>query len=201
MRYIILVEQKKKAPAMFTAPVADDDADYLRRAIDTMQPLSAEDYMQGPAAILHMLARYSYVLLDNDVYWCVEWTPGMIVIRFSPNGEMAWTAIRSPVPDFGGRTATKEEKEAYDPDAPNHQVNLVFEPWTAQFDEEDRQAKCFQPADAQTEEAFEAALASVNEIGDQIESKYGNDLEAWVYRGEEQVVKMVGEGVRLDDGE
>ena len=198
MRYVILVEQKRKAPAMFTAPVADEDADYLRRAIETLKPLSAEDYMRGPAAILHMLARYSYVLVGSDVYWCVEWTPGMLVIRFSPDGQMAWTAIRSPVPDFGDRTPTPEDKAAYDPDAPNHQVNLVFEPWTAQFDEEDRQAKCFQPADAQTEAAFESALASVNEIGEQIEATHGNDLEAWVYRGEEEVAKMVGDGIRLD---
>lgn len=198
MRYVILVEQKKNAPVMYTAPVPEADADYLRRAAETLQPLSVEDYIGGPAAILHMLARYSYVLDGEDVYWCVEWTPGMIAIRFSRGGQMAWTALRSPVPDFGGRTPTEEDQEAYDPDAPNHQVNLVFDPWLAQEDQEDREEKGFVPADKETEAAFEAALSRVNEIGTEIETKYGDDLETWAYRGEENVVKMVGDGVRVE---
>ncbi|MFN3153613.1 hypothetical protein [Bremerella sp.] len=198
MRYVILVEQKRQAPAMYTAPVDQDDADYLRQAAQTLKPLSAEDYMKGPAAILHMLARYSYVLDGDDVYWCVEWLPGMILIRFSRGGQMAWTALRSPVPDFGGRTPTKEDRDAYDPDAPNHQVSLIFEPWTAQSDEDDRNAKGFARADAKTEATFEAALSRVNEIGEQIETQHGDNLEAWVYRGEEEVAKMVGDGVRID---
>lgn len=198
MRYVILVERKREAPAMYTAEVDRDDAAYLRKAIDTLRPLSAEDYMRGPAAILHMLARYSYVLDGNDVYWCVEWTPGMIMIKFSRSGQMQWTALRSPVPDFGGRNPTKEDSAAYDKDAPNHQVNLIFDPWIAQSDAEDREAKGFRRADAETEATFEAALAKVNEIGEQIELQHGNDLEAWVYRGEEEVEKMVGEGTRID---
>lgn len=198
MRYIILVEQKRKAPEMFAAPVAPGDADYLSRASNTLTPLSEEDYIRGPAAILHMLAHYSYVLDGQDVYWCVEWMPGLIIIRFSPDGKMAWTALRSPVPDFGGRKAQPEDQAAYDKDATNHQVNLVFEPWSAQFDPEDRESKGFHSADQQTESLFEAALNRVNELGQQIEQKHGHDLESWVYRGEEEVAKMVGEGIRLD---
>ena len=154
MQYVILVEQKRQPPIMHTASIDQDDAAYLRRAAETLQPLSVEDYMRGPAAILHMLARYSYVLDGNDVYWCVEWTPGMIVIKFSRGGQMQWTALRSPVPDFGGRKPTKQDLDAYDKDAPNPQVNLIFDPWTAQLDEEDRQAKGFHPADAKTEAMF-----------------------------------------------
>ncbi|WP_147274407.1 hypothetical protein [Bremerella cremea] len=198
MRYVILVERKREAPAMYTAEIDQDDAAYLQAAAKTMRPLSSEDYMRGPAAILHMLARYSYILDGQDVYWCVEWTPGMIVIKFSPGGQMQWTALRSPVPDFGGRQPTPEDKAAYDKDAPNHQVNLIFDPWIAQSDAEDREAKGFLPADAKTEATFEAALARVNEIGEQIETQHGHDLEAWVYRGEDEVAKMVGEGVLID---
>lgn len=198
MQYVILVEQKSQPPIMHTAEIDQDDAAYLRRAAKTLKPLSIEDYIRGPAAILHMLARYSYILDGNDVYWCVEWTPGMIVIKFSRGGQMQWTALRSPVPDFGGRKPTKEDQEAYDKNASNPQVNLIFDPWTAQLDEEDRQAKGFQPADAKTEAAFEAALSKVNEIGERIETEHGHDLESWVYRGEEEVAKMVGQGVRLD---
>ncbi len=198
MQYVILVEQKRQAPAMYTAEVDQDDAAYLRKAAQTLRPLSSEEYMRGPAAILHMLARYSYVLDGQDVYWCVEWTPGMIVIKFSRQGQMQWTALRSPVPDFGGKKPSPEDLAAYDKNAPNHQVNLIFDPWIAQSDPEDREAKGFRRADANTEALFEAALSRVNEIGEQIETQHGNDLEAWVYRGEEEVAKMVGEGIRID---
>ena len=197
MQYVILVEQKRKAPEMYTAPVAPADADYLVQAAKTLKPLSEEDYIRGPAAILHMLAHFSYVLVEDDVFWCVEWMPGLIVIRFSPDGKIAWTALRSPVPDFGGRTPSDADQANFDKEAPNHQVNLVFEPWSAQFDPEDRELKGFRPADQDAEARFEAALDRVNQIGQQIEQKYANDLEAWVYRGEEEVAKMVGDGISL----
>ena len=54
-----------------------------------------------PAAILHTFARYSYIIYRNNVYWCAEWEPGLIVVRFSPDGSLAWTALRSPIPNFG----------------------------------------------------------------------------------------------------
>lgn len=198
MRYVILVEHQDQAPAMYMAPVDADDADYLRKAAAAMRPLSKEDYVAGPAALLHILVRYSYVLDGHDVYWCVEWTPGMIVIRFSPDGSMAWIGLQSPVPDFGGRKASKEEWDAYDEATANHQVNLIFEPWTAQFDEDERQSKGYVAANLQVEAAFEAALAGVNILGEEIDRQYGEQLEDWAYRGEARVAEMVGAGVRLE---
>src|SRR5690242_6792961 len=102
MQYVIFVYTENGEGVPHTAPVPDSDAEYLRRAALTMRPLSDEEYSNGPLCILHTLAKYSYVLDGSDVYWCVEWEPGLIAVRFSPDGAMQWTALRSPVPDFGG---------------------------------------------------------------------------------------------------
>jgi hypothetical protein len=46
-------------PTLHTGPVPDSDAAYLRLAAKHLKPLSDEDYMSGPAGILHTLAKYS----------------------------------------------------------------------------------------------------------------------------------------------
>src|SRR4051812_27723301 len=95
VQYVIFVDQGEEEGVMLTAPLEGGDRDYLVNGIvPTMRPLSDEDYLQGPAAILHTLAKYSYILFRGDVYWCVEWEPGLLVVRFSPDGTMAWSALR-----------------------------------------------------------------------------------------------------------
>lgn len=79
--------------------VPEADARYLRdTVIPLLQPLSEDDYSYGPAAILQTMARYSYVLDGEAVYWCVEWEPGLLVLRFLPDGRLAWAAMESPNP-------------------------------------------------------------------------------------------------------
>ena len=134
---------------MHTAPVADDDAAYLSRIVAELRQLSDDEYTDGPAVLLSAFARHSYVLDGAEVYWCVEWDPGLIVVRFSARDELSWAAIRSPVPNFGGRAADDDECEEYDEDAANPQYNLVFIPWDAQFDAQLRQWDLFVPADTE----------------------------------------------------
>jgi len=99
--------------------------------------------------ILKTAARYSYVLDGCDLYWCIEWDPGLVVVRMSPGKELEWVALRSPIPNFGGREPLPEDgdPDEYDEDAENPQYNLVFRPWDAQFDEEYREMRSFAPAD------------------------------------------------------
>jgi hypothetical protein len=128
------------------------------------------------------MARYSYILDGEIVYWCCEWKPGLLVIRFSPDRKLQWAAIRSPNPGFGGREATEEELEAWQnsEDEPNHQYNLVFTAWDAQFDEMDREG--WPPATDEIRDRYELALAHVNELGEQLQAKYEDDqaaFQAW----------------------
>ncbi len=89
---------------MMTAALEKGDFNYLRNGIlPHLSPLSDKEYVQGPAVILSTLARCSYILWGKDVYWCADWEPGLIVVRFSPDSGMAWAALRSPKPNFGGR--------------------------------------------------------------------------------------------------
>ena len=202
-QYMIFVAQKGEADAMLAAPLEDDDRDYFVNGIlPALRPLSDEDYMQGPAVMLHTAARFSYIVFRDDVYWCVEWDPGLIVVRFSPDGTMAWTALRSPIPDFGGRTPLEEDLRDYDEadeDAENHQYNLVFKAWDAQFDEDWRKWRSFKPADAQIVRTYQAALAHVLTLGEQMEVRYSGEdkYHPWVEQCERNMEKWAGEGVRV----
>jgi hypothetical protein len=187
---------------LLCAPVPERERDYLQEnVLPTLRPLSDTAYMLGPAVILGTLARYSYVLVNAVVYWCVEWEPGLLVVRLSGDGGMAWTAIRSPVPGFGGRTPLQEDIDAYDETADNLQYNLVFTAWDATVgDEKDRQFAGFLPADAETQRVYEHAMEHVDSLGGIIESKYGSDLDGWSKHCFANIKDWAGEGVRFSIG-
>lgn len=184
-------------PVLHTAPVAADEATYFERIIAELRALSEEDYMNGPAVVLHTMAKFSYILRGEELFWCIEWQPGLIVVRMAPRQPMSWAAIRSPVPNFGGREASEAELEAYDEDAENPQYNLIFTPWDAQFDAQDREWYSFVPADADVQSRFEKALARVNELGEIMEQRYRADSDAWLARCKQNLENWCGEGIRL----
>lgn len=197
MQYINFVIDKHDNEVMHCGPVDDVEVEYLRRAIETLRPLSDDEYINGPAIILGTMARYSYVLDGDTVYWCVEWDPGMIILRFAPQQPLAWTVLRSPVPDFGGRPATEEELDAYDEDEHNSQYTLVFTPWDAQFDAQEREWGSFVPAPPAVEARFQAAMARANELGDKVEALHEAD-NTWRDRAMHKLERLCGEGLRLE---
>ncbi|GLX13854.1 hypothetical protein Pstr01_20930 [Pseudomonas straminea] len=168
MKYVVFISEQSCPDGMYTGSVAPQDADYFTRCvIPHLQPLSDEEYLDGPAAILQTGARYSYLLSGEDIYWCVEWEPGLVVVKFSPDSSMAWAALRSPVPNFGGRVALEVDTAQYDEDEENHQYNLVFRSWDAQFDEDHRVWGDFEPALPGEEAAFNAAIRHANRLSNQ----------------------------------
>lgn len=198
MQYINFVTSEDGDEVPYAAPVPDSDAAYLDRISAVLRPLSAEQYMNGPAVILHSLAKCSYVLDNQDLFWCIEWQPGFVVIRFSPDGSMAWAAVRSPVPNFGAREAVEADWNGYDEHAPNPQYNLVLDPWDAQFDSQERERKGFVLADADVQARFQNALRRVNELCDILEQQFANQWETWRQRSMENLEDWCGEGLRLE---
>ena len=197
MHYIIWATDDNDNEVQHAAPVAESDAAYLQQIIEQLKPLSDADYMNGPAVILRTLAKSCYVICGEDVLWCTEWGPGLVVIRFSPSGEMAWAAIRSPVPNFGGREASEEELDAYDEDEDNPQYNLIFTPWDAQFDPQDREWHSFEPASKALREAFSRGLAGVNALADREAERSDNDDDRWREEALANLDSWCGEGIRL----
>src|SRR5262245_54611119 len=116
MQYVNFVFEDSDDPTLHMGPVPDSDATYLRRAAAHLNPLSDEQYMTGPAVILHTLAKYSYVLDGNELFWCIEWDPGLIIVKMVPNAEMEWVALSSPIPNFGGREPLPEDGDPDDYD-------------------------------------------------------------------------------------
>lgn len=200
IQYVIFAPHENKEDMMLVAPVRQEERDYLVKGIiPTLQPLSDNDYVQGPAVILHTLARSSYILAGDDLYWCVEWDPGLIVVRFSPDGSMAWSALRSPIPEFGGRTPTEQDLESYDEDAEDHQYNLVFHAWDAQFEEDKRAWRSFTRAEASTAAAYRRALAHANALGEQMQASLSEEADRtqWRDRCKENIATWAGDGIRI----
>lgn len=165
MKYIIFLYEdadpvETDEPVLWSCSVAPEEETYLREAVvPALRPLSEEAYRSGPAQILNTAARYSYVLDGSVVYWCVEWEPGLVVIRFAPDNSLAMAELRSPNPQFGGREATDEELSSYDEDneEQSNQYHLIFDAWDAQFDPDARNA--WEVVDDDTRIRFDAALA------------------------------------------
>jgi hypothetical protein len=198
-QYAIFVEDKRGREVMHTAPVPEDDARFLReRVLPTLQPLDDATYLDGPAMILHTGARFSYVLDGDDLLWCVEWEPGLLVVRFSPDGRMAWTALRSPVPGFGGRKPLKQDLAGYDEDAEDPQYNLVFHAWDAQFDEFSRTHYAFAPASDDAKKRYAAGLRHPDGLVATVPERKGKARSAWIAACQRRVQEWAGEGLRLN---
>lgn len=183
---------------LHSGPVPESDASYLQKAATHLRPLSDEDYMTGPGAIVNSMAKYSYVLDGDVLFWCIEWEPGLLVVRMSPAATMQWVALRSPVPNFGGRKPLPEDgdPDAYGDDG-NPQYNLIFTPWDAQFEKQEREWGGFVPADSDTQSRFESALSHVNELGGTMQSRFADDTESWFELSKRNIEEWAGEGVRL----
>ena len=198
MRYLIYAPHQGQEDVLQEAPVAEADKRYLRAiAEQAMKTLSDEEYMHSLAVLLQSFARSSYILDGDDLYWCVEWDPGLLVIKFSPNAPIAWAAVRSPIPEFGGRVPRQEDIDAYDEDAENHQYNLVFSAWDAQFSERERAWRAFGPAMASTITAQEKALQRVNDLGRQLQARYSDSRDQWASTCKANIVQMAGAGAHI----
>ena len=57
---------------LHAGPVSESDASYLRQAMIHFKPLSDEDYITGPGAIVNTMAKYSYVLDGDTLIWYIE---------------------------------------------------------------------------------------------------------------------------------
>lgn len=186
----------QEEPVLYMAPVDEPDAHYFAKVIELLKPLSNEQYMNGPAPLQGSAANQSYILDGTDVYWLIEWDPGLVVVRFTPDGAMAWTALRSPVPGFGGRDFDESEWDDYDEDN-NPQYNLIFTPWDAQFDEQDREWGGFVPADPETIARFESALAPSRQLYEAVQSRSDDENRAWWEQCQSNLDEWTGEGIRL----
>jgi hypothetical protein len=197
MQYIIFVpdyDNGDDETVIYTAPVSEEEADYLRQVVSKLRPLSDDEYLNGPAVCLETMAKYSYVLDGNDLYWLVEWEPGLIVVRFRPNESMAWVALNSSVPNFGGREAPQDEIDAYDDTAPNPQYNLIFDPFDAQLDREDEKDWAdsgFTRADDDINTRFDNATDHVNDLSDSFEEMSSAAREKWLKQCKENIERWI----------
>lgn len=179
-RYLIFPSEDGAGGTILSRPVEAPEAAYLRDSvIPHLQALSDHEYQNGPLAILSTFAHFSYVLQSNgDVYWCVEWGPGLLVVRFSPSGSLSWCALRSPNPEFGGRTASEAELDAFDEDAPNPQYNLVFDAWDPQLEPDRREG--WQRATGDETRSWEAAMAHAETLGDEMKALGESESQRWL---------------------
>ncbi len=197
MFYIIYVSENS-IQKMYIGPVGDDEVHYLRQSIfPHLKPLSENEYMNGHAAILNTMAKFSYILDYKDVIWCIEWGPGLVVVRFGSNGKMEWTALRSPVPEFGGREPVAEDLESYDEDDEDYQYNLVFDAWDAQFDAKHREWGNFIVADNEVINSFNKVMDSINKLSAKVLEEHKSGIYAHAEKCMMILEKWCGDGVRI----
>lgn len=198
MQYIIEVGESPEEMELYAAPVAESDAEYLRQAGKYFMPLSREQITHGLAVIFQTGTRYSYVIDQDELLVCIEWQPGLLIIKVSEQQEFKWMALRSPIPNFGGRVPLPEDgdPDEYD-DLDNPQYNLVFTPWDAQFDPDEREYYGFSPAGSDVEEQFERLRGRFDSMAQPAPSFDHPDYERWRRKCIENLNQWTGIGVRL----
>jgi len=58
---------------------------FYEEVVPRFQPISVEHFVGGPIGISTTAARFSYVLDNEAVNWCIEWSPGLLVINVTPD--------------------------------------------------------------------------------------------------------------------
>jgi hypothetical protein len=186
MHYYIVTDHNGQEGVALVKGLDTVIANYLRKEVlPRLKPLSKEDYLYGPAAILGAEPAFSYVVEGSNVYWCVEWDPGLLVIRFDDKGKMAYAALPAINPLFGNRTATLAELKEYEERDHDPQVELVYQGYDAQFEDGDRTGWVI--AGRPFRRTFETAIEHVNQLYDQLEEGFGDDeakVKAWQARCE-----------------
>ncbi len=130
MQYIIEVGESPEQMEWNCSPLAETDEEYLRRAGEHFVLLTEEQITHGLAVVFQTGARYSYVIDEDELLVCVEWQPGLLIIKVSEQQEFKWVALRSPIPNFGGRVPLPEDGDLDEYDGlDNPQYNIVFTPW------------------------------------------------------------------------
>ncbi|MGB0906768.1 MAG: hypothetical protein ACPGVT_04680 [Maricaulaceae bacterium] len=179
------------------ADVSAYDQAYLRdKVFPHLQRISGTDYTNSFMCILQTAARYSYVLTGAAVYWCIEWDPGFVVIKFAKSSHISWAAMRSPVPEFGGRTPLPEDEAIYDEDEDNPQYNLIFTPWDAQFEAQNREWIKAAPASGVQRRLFNALLGHVNGLEPNIAGDDEEAVRSFIKTCKTNIAEMAGEGIR-----
>ena len=198
MQYIIQIGEDSNDMQLYAAPVVDSDAEYLNRAFIHFKPLSHEEFNHGLAVVFQTGARYSYILNSDELLVGVEWQPGLLIVKVSLEHELQWVALRSPIPNFGGRVPLPEDGDPEGcEDLDNPQYNLVFTAWDAQFDSDDREYYEFAPAGVEIKLKCQSLLAKLVLVGKN-NPTYGNvGYESWRRECIANLVNWCGTGVRL----
>lgn len=173
MKYIIFIQDEDKQVALYRE-LEEEDSAYLReQVIPNMKSLSDDEYMYGPSCIVRTPARFSYVVDGDEVYWCIDWQPGLLVIRFSPDGSMKWAAMKS----------SEDNENCDDP-----QYRLVYRAWDAQMCEQDR-VLWDNPTDDLIER-HQRAMIPVGDLHKRLESgfKSQEELDAYIARCEKSPI-------------
>lgn len=134
---------------MLEAPVAEAVEEFLVDVVEqALHPIDEDAYRDGPAVLLSTDARSVYVVTDDAVLWVVEWPPGVVVVRFGPDGSYA-----------AARLAVDDEDDDEHP-----AVELVAVPWAAQLDPDDRSDAGFALASEATRSTWHRAMAAVDRL-------------------------------------
>ncbi len=162
--YVIWVADTEE---LMEGPVRETEELYLRRGVlPALQPVDDDFYRRNLAPILGTLARWSYVVLDDRVFWLIEWDPGLLVVELGGPGKVRFVAVRSPIPEFGRRSPQPLDLELWDEaiEDDNRQYRLVFDAWDAQFDSQHRKCKMFEPILKETRAIYVPAVESMNDL-------------------------------------
>ena len=194
MHYLIFVPNDHDSSDPYDSEVRPSSQAYLRRFVLTnLRDIPDSLYADGLAAIQLTLAKSVYIVEGADVYWLIEWAPGLVVVRVRPDAPLAAVAMRSPIPSFGGRTPDPDDDPDYDEDT-NHQYNLIFDAWDAMFDDDRRELSNFFRAAPERMAAFETAAATLDALG---AAHFEAADRAWLEPAQEKIVEWTGLGVRV----
>ena len=118
------------------------------------------------------------------------------ILELNNKETINFTALRSPIPNFGGREPLDiDNEDSYDENEDNPQYSLIFDAWDAQFDKQYQEWNNFNPANSDELKLFKDCLRYANKLGDLTQSKFENNFNDYFENAKQNIEKWAGIGI------
>lgn len=180
MRYLIWTTDDQSDLLYASAPVQESHQAYFSASVmPHLRPVTADFYIGSFAVLVQTTARWSYLLAEDKLYWCILWTPGMLVLEISEDGTLRAAAIR--------------RGPANEP-ATGPQHHLVFDAWHAQEDATHYRANGFAPATEQERSRFTRCISQLDRLAPQVDARFQEKPETFLADCIANIAQWAGNG-------
>jgi len=170
-------------PTRLQVPARHDLAEYARSALlPRLRPIDPDTFRHSLNHMVGTAAKSVYFIENGALFWCVDWFPLLILVRFDPDQSIAAEAFRQPTPQHD-EPLPGEEPWDEDEDGLCPLYSLIYAVWDYQFDARDRAHIGAEPIHPELDAIWAGTIEWLDAIGVADNDDWKQRLNDWTGTG------------------